>query len=388
MIHRSPVFNPRPKVFFLTRRYPPSVGGMETLAHAVYLALEEHCETELVSLGRSQRHLPWFLPYAAFRARRAARNQRADRLVFGDALAYAVVRPALPRSSPPSTVMVHGLDLIYPLRPYRAVVRAALRHADRVVANSNSTAAIARQMGVDPARCFVLNPGLAIPARRHGSHREAATRLRERYGIPTDARVLATVGRLVRRKGLLWFVSEVMPALPDTTFLLVAGSGPDEAAVRDATQARGLENRVRLLGSVDDDVRALLFEGCDVFVMPNVPVPGDTEGFGLVAIEASNSGGLVVASRLEGIVDAVTDGTTGYLCEPLDSEGWRTRLTSLFDDPDATRATAARFATESRTRSSLERMTRDVPAALGIFAADAASDSPASGAAAQEEELS
>src|SRR5450755_522370 len=100
-----------PKVLFVTRRYPPLVGGMETLARAVHLALDEHSDTTLVSLGRSQRNLVWFLPYAAWRARRGARRGGYERIVFGDALVYTAVRPFLPRSAPPCTVMVHGLDM-------------------------------------------------------------------------------------------------------------------------------------------------------------------------------------------------------------------------------------------------------------------------------------
>jgi glycosyltransferase involved in cell wall biosynthesis len=355
-----------PKVLFVTRRYPPLVGGMETLARAVHLALEEHSDTTLVSLGRSQRNLVWFLPYAAWRARRAAKGGRADRIVFGDALAYSAIRPFLPRAAPPCTVMVHGLDMTFRLRPYRAMVRAALPTADRVVANSSSTAEIARGMGVDPERCVVLNPGLEIPPDWPGTRDEAECRIRQRFGLPDDARVLMTLGRLVRRKGARWFVSDVMPRLAPNTYLLIAGTGPEATAVRDAVRERGLESRVQLPGSVDDETRALLFAGCDLFVMPNVPVPNDTEGFGLVAIEASNSGALVVASRLEGIVDAVADGATGYLCEPLDVDGWVGRVTGLLADPDAARADAARFAVESRRRSSFERMASELPAALGI----------------------
>lgn len=375
----------RPAVVFVTRRYPPSVGGMETLAHAVYRALDEHADTTLVALGGSQRNLPWFLPYAAVRARRGARSGRVDRLVFGDALAYTAIRPILPRSAPPCTVMVHGLDLTFASRPYRAMVRAALPKADRVVANSHSTAQIAQQMGVDPARCVVLNPGLEIPPERNETRDEAASLLRKRHGLPADARVLAALGRLVRRKGVLWFVSEVMPGLPETTVLLVAGAGPQEAAVREALATRGLDARVLLLGSVDDDDRQMLFAGCDVFVMPNVPVPGDTEGFGLVAIEASNTGALVVASRVDGIVDAVVDGTTGYLCDPLDAAGWRERVAGLLADPEAARASAVRFTAESRKRSSFERMAREMPAAFGF---DEPENATGSGAAAEDEESS
>ncbi len=369
----------RPKVVFVTRRYPPLVGGMETLARAVHLALDEYADTTLVSLGRSQRNLVWFLPYATFRARRAARGGHVDRLVFGDAMAYAAARPFLPRSAPPCTVMVHGLDLTFWFRPYRALVRAALPHAARVVANSHSTASIAIAMGVDPSRCVVLNPGVEIPPDWPGSRAEAANLLRSRSGVAPDAQLLGTLGRLVKRKGVAWFVSEVMPRLPERAVLLVAGSGSEEAAIREAVAQRGLESRVKLLGSVDDEDRALLFAGCDVFVMPNIRVPGDVEGFGLVAIEASNSGALVVAARLEGILDAVVDGTTGYLCEPLDVDAWVERVTGLLADPDATRALAERFERESRSRSSYERMARELPVALGIV-----EGGPDSGAAAQE----
>ena len=371
-----------PRVMFLTRRYPPSVGGMETLARDVHLALEEHGPTTLVALGRSQRNLVWFLPYAALRAFWAALRGKVDRFVFGDALVYSVVRPFLPRSAPPCTVMVHGLDLTFQARPYQALVRAALPKADRVVANSRSTMAIAEAMGLDSSRCGVLNPGVAIPPDRPGTRDDAADEIRQRFGLPADALLLATLGRLVKRKGVQWFVEEVMPLLPERAVLLAAGAGAEETAISDAIQQRGLESRVFLLGSVDKATRGLLFAGSDVFVMPNVPVEGDVEGFGLVAIEASNSGALVVASKLEGIVDAVVDETTGYLCEPLDVDGWLARLTALLDDPDATRVAAERFSAESRRRSSYERMAREIPVALGIIEPDDAG----SGAASQEQQ--
>ena len=378
----------RPNVVFVSRRYPPSVGGMETLARAVHLALDEYSDTTLVALGRAQHHLAWFLPYAALRARRSARPGRADRIVFGDALVYAMVRPVLPRSAPPCTVMVHGLDLTFPSRPYRAMVRAALPKADRVVANSHSTAAIAREMGVAAERCVVLNPGVEIPAPWPGTHAEAARQLRQRFAIAAGTPVLVTLGRLVERKGVAWFVRDVLPALAGDPVFLVAGKGPLEAAIQEATAARNLESRVQLLGAVDDDTRALLFAGCDAFVMPNIPVAGDVEGFGLVAIEASNAGALVVAAGLEGIVDAVSHDTTGYLCAPRDVADWTARLDRVLADPAASRATAERFTIASRRRSSFERMAAELPVALGVTGATGAASSEAggSGPASQEQQ--
>jgi glycosyltransferase involved in cell wall biosynthesis len=339
---------------------------METLARSVQEALEASAEPTLVALGRSQRHLPWFLPYAAARAQLMARRATTSRLIFGDTLVYAAIRPTLPRSSPPTTVMVHGLDMTFPSRPYQALVRSALPNADRVVANSQSTAEIATALGVDPARCVVLNPGLKVPDQWGESRDDARNNLLHRYRLPSETVVLVTLGRLVERKGVRWFVTEVLPELPEYVTLLVAGSGPQAEPIRAAVNRSGLRQRVKLLGPVDDDTRSLLFAGCDALIMPNVPVPGDVEGFGLVAIEAAMSGALVIASRLEGVVDAVVDGETGVLCEPLDADSWREQILTVAADVSAAHRAADGFAATARTRSSLTRMAADLPAALGL----------------------
>jgi phosphatidyl-myo-inositol dimannoside synthase len=362
----DPSVTPRQPVLFVTRKYPPSVGGMETLAHAVYRALEASADPTLIALGRSQRHLPWFLPYAAARTRRIARGP-TTRLVFGDALAYTAIRPTLAKSAPPVTVMVHGLDMTFRLRPYRALVRSTLPRADRVVANSRSTAEIAVSLGVDPDRCVVLNPGVEVPEAWADGRDDARKHLLHRFGLPPEAVVLITLGRLVARKGVGWFVTEVMPGLPENVVLLVAGSGPESETIQKAIDGRGLRARVKVLGSVDGGTRTLLFGGCDAFVMPNVPVENDVEGFGLVAIEAAMAGALVIAARLEGILDAVTDGETGVLCEPADPVSWRAQIIALAEDLPAAHQAAATYAVTARERSSLARMTAEVPAALGLI---------------------
>ena len=60
-----------------------------------------------------------------------------------------------------------------------------------------------------------------------------------------------------------------------------------------------------MIGEVSDDMLAAAYRSADVMVMPNIPVRGDMEGFGLVALEAAAAGLPVVASRIEGITDAI-----------------------------------------------------------------------------------
>ena len=100
--------------------------------------------------------------------------------------------------------------------------------------------------------------------------------------------------------------------------------------------------------------------GADVFVQPNIPVPGDMEGFGLVAIEAAMQGSLVVASSLEGLIDAVDDGVTGELLPAQDATAWRTHLEELLADPDGRRARAQRYRLACTKRSSLEVMAQQL----------------------------
>jgi glycosyltransferase involved in cell wall biosynthesis len=72
--------------------------------------------------------------------------------------------------------------------------------------------------------------------------------------------------------------------------------------------------------------------------MPNVVVPGDMEGFGLVALEASVTGLPVVAAHLEGIVDAVHDGRNGVLVETRDTAGFAKRVLEALEFPPERRA--------------------------------------------------
>jgi phosphatidyl-myo-inositol dimannoside synthase len=359
----------RPRCLFVTRKYPPQVGGMETLAAATARALAIDYDVTLVALGKRQSHLVWWLPMVALRSRAIFRRKpddprAVDVVVFGDALAYCALRPVLGRRIPDHLVMVMGLDLTFTFAPYQAWLRRVLPRAPRVVAISRTTAEEAIARGVAPARVRVIAPGVldtaSWPERAPGS----GTRLRERLGIDADSKVVITIGRLVPRKGVKWFVQNVMSRLPENVVYVVAGAGPDEPAIRSALTDIGTAGeRVMLLGRVDDALRVALFTGADIFVMPNVATPGDMEGFGLV-VEAAAAGAVVVASALEGIRDAVIENETGFLCPAGDGERFVDQITGLLaNEPERARL-GAQFARAARSEFSIERMRADLASAL------------------------
>jgi phosphatidylinositol alpha-1,6-mannosyltransferase len=221
-----------------------------------------------------------------------------------------------------------------------------LRRLDLAMPISGATLRAMRERtgGAPDARVIPLgvNP-LALP--------DAASSMQigSMLGVADATPVILTAGRLVRRKGVAWFVRNVLPLLRADAIYVVIGEGPEQAAIVRAAEEAGVASRVRLLGRVPDGVLAAAYARADVFVMPNVPVPGDMEGFGLVALEAAASGLPVVAAALEGITEAVRHGRNGLLVPPQDARAFVDQIECLLRlSPIQLQAMGARFATHTR----------------------------------------
>ena len=341
----------------MTRKFPPSVGGMQTLAAGVWRAVRSTSpDAVLLAHGGSNRGLATFLPVAVARTAVLLARRRVGYVLCGDAAMYAVLAPVLRVCRVRHAAMVMGLDLTYGNPVYRAVVHPLLRRAPCVIAISEATAETARAFGIPADRVAVIRLGVESPDVAGPDRETARRRIGARIGVAEDAVVLLTLGRLVRRKGARWFVEGVLPRLPAEVVYVLAGDGEEFEPVRQAAERAGVTDRVRLLGHVDDADREMLMRGADLFVQPNIRVPGDMEGFGLVTVEAAMRGTPVVAAALEGILDAVVDGETGVLLPPEDADAWVARLGQIVADPEALAAAGARAAVESRSRYSESRM--------------------------------
>jgi phosphatidyl-myo-inositol dimannoside synthase len=340
---------------------------METLAADVDEALRRVTEVELVALRASSPfHLAWFLPLAAVRTAVSLARGGVSRVVCGDAIVWATVAPVVKAMGGKSSVMVLGLDLSFPNPLYQRWIRWALPKADRVVAISAATAATALEHGLDPKQVVVVNPGIRIPNAGAENRTEARAELVRRLELKPERLIVLTLGRLVRRKGVEWFIANVLPEVAEEATYVVAGDGPMRGVI-DATASRsGMIESVRLLGSVDSEFRELLLRGADISVMPNIHVPGDMEGFGLVAVESACRGALVIAAALEGITDAVVDGQTGVLVEPEHPGRFVDAIRSLAVDRDRLAVLATEYQRAALERFSADRMARELCAAIGL----------------------
>lgn len=321
------------RILYITRKYPPSIGGMQRLSHQLVTHLSAYAKVHAITWGGHQRWLPWFLVRALVQGWRLARE--VDILHAGDPLVAPVVALLAARHRKPSVVNIHGLDLTFSFPGYQAFIPRLLRYFTRVVCISRMVYDEAIRRGLPPERCRIIHPGLDMPVALPA--REAARAfVTTRWGVSLAGRQLwLTVGRLIPRKGIVWFCAQVLPRLQDADgwVYLVAGEGPEGRRLRDEIARHGLADRVILLGRVSDAELRQLYVGADAFIMPNIPQPNDREGFGLVAIEAAAHGTPVLAAWVDGVQEAIIEGRSGYLLPARDAVAWAAFLRRCLAQP-------------------------------------------------------
>jgi glycosyltransferase involved in cell wall biosynthesis len=203
-----------------------------------------------------------------------------------------------------------------------------LTRADTVVAQSRDTAQnVARIYGVDrPVELVPL--GIARPPTRVRAHRSA-------FGMPENAFVMVTVGRLVSRKSTPQLVSVLAAAKRDDIYLLVVGDGPDSVEIQRMAHELGVADRVKLLGHVSERQKYAALSLSDVFVSTS-----QHEGFGLVFLEAMAFGLPVVCYDRGGQVDFLSTPTTGHVIRLNDVGAFTDAVLDLYRSPE--RRTAIR----------------------------------------------
>ena len=148
---------------FVTRRFPPSVGGMETLAAGVWRSIRaERPDATLIAHGGTNRGLIWWLPIAAIRVFIGGLMAKIDFVLAADAFTNAVLSVVLRPFGIPCLTMVMGLDVTYPHKLYRLLTQPALRRAPLVIAISEATAEEVRKVGVARERIVVMRLGIPL----------------------------------------------------------------------------------------------------------------------------------------------------------------------------------------------------------------------------------
>ena len=325
---------------------PARVGGLERAAAELLDVLRRREDIVVTPIVDAVMSDP--LRFAAFSASALSRLGRMARAGEIDAVLFSAMptgwmsvplEQTLRRAGVASAAICHGHDVIMPFGPYQHLVRRAFRSLDAVMPVSRATGARCVERGLAPDRLHVTPNGADVerfapappPEARRGILKAAFPR--EAAGVGSDELVIASVGRQAPRKGHAWFVREVMPRLPAGAHFWLAGEGPEAKAI-EAAAGGDAGARVRRLGGLSEARLAALYRGADLFVMPNLALPGDIEGFGLVLLEAALNGLPVVCADLEGMADVVLDGVNGRLAASGDAAAFAAAVRELSGDPD------------------------------------------------------
>ncbi|MCL7973663.1 MAG: glycosyltransferase family 4 protein [marine benthic group bacterium] len=277
---------------------------------------------------------------------------------------HALIGAAVRRGSGGRTAMVcsyYSVELNWVkgsmprLMPF---LRWTARSADAVTAISTSTADAVRQLTDTPV--YIVPYGAAfeddgLPVRCSALRGERPLRL-------------LFVGRLVERKGVEVLVRALsaLSAFPDAE-LTVIGTGERATIIERTARVHGVADRVRMLGSVSRDRLVESYEDHDIFVLPAVvDEKGDTEGLGVVLLEALRFERPVIASGIGGITDIVEHGRSGLLVPPGDSDALASAIEEMARDPERARAMAATGREDVRRQFGWERVVMETSRAYRV----------------------
>jgi glycosyltransferase involved in cell wall biosynthesis len=260
------------------------------------------------------------------------------------ALIYGAPAAGLARAA-----IVHTKHGANPDRPRRRFLRrVASTLVDACVAVTPALAALARRdRECDPKRLHVISNG--IDMKRFAPRVEARQRIRAALGIPHDAWVVGTVGRLAPEKDQGLLVDAVAPLLDERRQLVIVGDGPESDALRKAIGATLRGQYVHMPGAcsnVDEMLAAF-----DVFALTS-----KTEGLPLVLLEAMATELPIVSSAVGGIPDVIRHDATGFLFPAGGREALTRLLVRLVGSPTLARRVGAAGRNAIAQSHSVERM--------------------------------
>jgi glycosyltransferase involved in cell wall biosynthesis len=388
-------------------RYPPARGGGETNAHAVATRLhrrghevtvytsdlatefpmarldQPYAEVDGVPVRRFKGHsLPGPFHWVWMPSMRAMLQDRADLIhVFAYGhhtnlwAAKAARKWAVPLVFTPQYHPLYSTTGGAPRKALRSLFDRFLgpkpfRASSLVIALSTPELEWMRPLIPPTTRAVVIPAGIDLAEFQGGGDGRA---FRERHQL--DGRVLLYTGRLAMNKHLESVIS-LMPDLvrefPDLTFVAVGEDHGRLAAWKELASRLGVAGRVRFLGHLERAELIEAYRACDAYVLPS-----DYESFGIVLLEAMACGKPVVATRVGGVPDIVSDRQTGLLVPYGDAPALREALASLLRDEGLRRSLGAAARAAVGDRFDWDSIVRRIEAEYAALLAGKPAGSPA-----------
>lgn len=225
-------------------------------------------------------------------------------------------------------VMLHHGNISLKKDP---LIKFVAKKSNIVLCNSSYTQSKVLQGNVN-RKCSVISPGVDIER----FHPQIDTRVffSREPDIPRNRPLILSLGRLIGWKGFEYLIDAMQMMHTDPLpYLLIGGRGPLKKNLELHIKQKGIEDRIKLMGPIPYEFIHHYYAAVDAFILPSiVDREGNTEGLGVVLLEALACGKPCVASNVGGIPDIIKDGKNGFLVEPKNSRALADRITALIEN--------------------------------------------------------
>ncbi|MBK8634405.1 MAG: glycosyltransferase family 4 protein [Saprospiraceae bacterium] len=362
-------------ILFVSHKYPPAVGGMEKQSFELINGMKKYAQVHLMAI-QNDSQISFILKTRKQILSYLHNHPEIDIIHINDGLLACILGPIIKHLPLIKVATIHGLEASYPGALYTKYIFSRLKVYDKLICVSQHTKELCIQKGLVASQLEVIHNGVAESSQKPVKPSLATLP----FDIPKDKTIIVSVGRLVKRKGFYWFASTVMPELGKDYQYIIIGNYFKESLGRRIfnfiapgglvhkynllmgypsdnvpLQAQKFDN-VILAGRLSDEQMLGVLERADLFIVPNIPVKGDAEGFGLVALEGTIAQKTVLASNLEGLKDVIKDGSNGYVLPAMDKNAWVGKIKELSIDKIALKAFGQKAKTYSLQNFSWEKM--------------------------------
>lgn len=276
---------------------------------------------------------PFFLLMMLWHAWQAIRREKIDLIhahwVIPQGLVAAVLKWV---TGLPVVLTAHGGDAFaFQSRFSQLIRRIALRQADVCSVNSQYTGKVLAAQ--TPISCMTVIPmGVDLEFFQKAM---ASRDIKKELDI--DGEMILFVGRLVEKKGVTYLVSSLPFILKKhpRAHLVIVGEGAQRPGLEAEARMLGISSSVHFMGRLPHQDLPHYFHSADLFAGPSiVDQGGDTEGLGIVFLEASASGLPIISTGVGGSNELVQDGVTGLVVPQQDPEQLSLAILRLLDDPE------------------------------------------------------
>jgi len=328
--------------------FPPIVSGIATYFYEIWKKLPDGNRVIIASRRKSSSQIDRHYPHKIFRVNIPDGNQLRQKITKGIIYLYWAMKMHLKHRikilhcgqilssgvagwclnklfKVPYVIYIYGSETLrFGSTPLlKNLLKIFAQNSNYLIANSNFTRDEYIRFGIPSQKIKVITPGVDT---NRFCPKPRNKKIADKYNLHGKI-VLLTVGRLDERKGhdkVIEAISILKNRYNNLVYLIV-GDGREKKKLQELAETLGVRKRVIFAGFVPDNELPEYYNLCDIFILlnrqteANKQLRGDYEGFGIVFIEASACGKPVIAGNFGGIYDAVENGYSGLIINPIDT---------------------------------------------------------------------